>query len=65
MAYLHAVSTVDALISSSADGTANDFWNLDDILAEEELAPCSFKFEAKGLGYLDQLNHLSTSATTA
>jgi hypothetical protein len=53
MAYLHAVSTVDALISSSADGTANDFWNLDDILAEEELAPCSFKFEAKGLGYLD------------
>ena len=65
MAYLHAVSTVEALTSSSADGTANDFWNLDDILAEEEVAPCSFKFEAKGLGYLDQLNHLSTSATTA
>ena len=65
MAYIQAVSTTEALISSSADSTSNDYWNLDDILSEEDLVPCSFKFEAKGLGYLDQLNHLTTSATTA
>ncbi len=65
MAYILAVSTVDALVSSASDNISNDYWNLDDILAEEELVPCSFKFEAKGLGYLDQLDHLTTSATTA
>ena len=65
MAYIQAVSTIEALISSSADSSSNDYWNLDDILSEEDLVPCSFKFEAKGLGYLDQLNHLTTSATTA
>ena len=65
MAYILAVSTVDALVSSACDNISNDYWNLDDILAEEELVPCSFKFEAKGLGYLDQLDHLTTSATTA
>ena len=65
MAYILAVSTVDALVSSACDSISNDYWNLDDILAEEELVPCSFKFEAKGLGYLDQLDHLTTSATTA
>ncbi len=53
MAYILAVSTVEALTSRACDGVSQDYWNLDDILAEEELVPCSFKFEAKGLGYLE------------
>ena len=53
MAYLSAVSTIDALVTSSCQAEQRDYWNLDDILAEEELVPCKFKFEAKGLGYLD------------
>ncbi len=65
MAYINAVSTAEALASSSCESHYRDYWNLDDILAEEESVPCSFKFEAKGLGYLDQLDHLTTSATAA
>ena len=33
-----------------------DYWNIDDILAEEELVPCQFKKDARGLGYLDQVD---------
>ena len=62
-AYMQQVSTVEALSSSTFVQGQRDYWNLDDILAEEELVPCTFKFEAKGLGYLDQLDHLATSAT--
>jgi len=65
MAYLFAVSTAEAISTTSFDPGSKDYWNLDDLLSEEELVPCTFKFEAKGLGYLDQLDHLSTSATTA
>ena len=31
-----------------------DYWNIDDILAEEEPIPVEFKQECKGLSYLDQ-----------
>ena len=53
MAYLQTVSTTEAVIGSSCLVGQRDYWNLDDILAEEEHVPCVFKFEAKGLGYLD------------
>lgn len=53
MAHLKAVSTVEALVTSTYASGQRDYWNLDDILAEEELVPCTFKVEAKGLGYLD------------
>ena len=32
--------------------TASDYWNIDDIMAEEELVPTVFKNESNGLGYL-------------
>jgi hypothetical protein len=35
----------------------SDYWNIDDILAEEELVPCSFKSDAQNLGYLSALAH--------
>lgn len=34
----------------------SDYWNIDDILAEEELIPCRFKEEGKNLGHLDALD---------
>ena len=55
-AYISTSSTVEALVSQSCHSKENfhrDYWNIDDILAEEELVPCVFKVEAKGLGYLD------------
>ena len=33
-----------------------DYWNIDDILAEEELIPCSFKTDAKHLAHLELLD---------
>ena len=65
-AYISTSSTVEALVSQSCNSKESfqrDYWNIDDILAEEELVPCIFKVEAKGLGYLDQLQHLSSTAT--
>jgi hypothetical protein len=47
-------STLTAFLSTACDhGQSNDYWNLDDILAEEETIPCNFKVDAKGLSYLD------------
>ena len=34
----------------------SDYWNIDDILAEEELVPCEFKDDAHNLEYLDHLD---------
>ena len=65
MAHIFAASTVEALASSSCEKFHRDYWNIDDILAEEELVPCSFRFEAKGLGYLDQLQNMSQNMSNA
>ena len=35
----------------------SDYWNIDDILAEEELVPCEFKEDANNLSHLDMLAH--------
>jgi hypothetical protein len=54
MAYLSAISTIDALLHFSLESPKNnDYWNIDDILAEEELIPTKFLIEAKALGFLD------------
>ena len=65
-AYLSASSTVEALASQTThprETHHKDFWNLDDILSDEELVPCVFKIDGKGLGYLDQLQQLSSTAS--
>ena len=38
---------------------SRDYWNIDDILAEEESVPVKFKVDARGLAFLgepDQVN---------
>jgi ribosomal protein L16 Arg81 hydroxylase len=34
----------------------SDYWNIDDILAGEDMIPCIMKEDAKNLGYLDSLD---------
>ena len=36
-----------------------DYWNIEDILAEEELVPCIFKDNVKNLGFLESLDENS------
>eukprot|EP00349_Pseudokeronopsis_sp_Brazil_P002702 CAMPEP_0202960570 /NCGR_PEP_ID=MMETSP1396-20130829/4720_1 /ASSEMBLY_ACC=CAM_ASM_000872 /TAXON_ID= /ORGANISM="Pseudokeronopsis sp., Strain Brazil" /LENGTH=54 /DNA_ID=CAMNT_0049679869 /DNA_START=1 /DNA_END=165 /DNA_ORIENTATION=+ len=54
MAYKSATSTIDGQLMASMDlAQTNDYWNIDDILAEEETIPTQFKIQAPGLGFLD------------
>lgn len=56
-AYLTSVSTIDGLLHYSSCGKGSrDYWNIDDILAEEETIPTEFVVDAKGLAYLDLLD---------
>ena len=43
-------------IASGYNNEQSDYWNIDDILAEEELIPCKFKEDGKNLGHLDTLD---------
>lgn len=59
MANYTATSTLLGTLGWACDeANSTDYWNIDDILAEEESVPCTFKIDAKGLGYLDQLEAL-------
>ena len=53
--YSESTSTLSAFLSAPADGTAfpsGNYWNIDDILAEEELVPCRFKQSQNNLAFL-------------
>lgn len=64
MAHLYSAQTVEGFLSRSCREGHRDFWNLDDILVEEEFVPCSFKHNAKGLGYLNLMDSLASSTLT-
>jgi hypothetical protein len=54
MAYNSTTSTLEGLLLQSCEEQTNqDYWNIDDILSEEEFIPCQFKVNAKGLAHLD------------
>jgi hypothetical protein len=59
MAHVFAQSTIEAFMQTSCLQGSNDYWNIDDILSEEEFVPCTFKVNAKGLGYLNLLESFS------
>lgn len=49
-------STLSGVLLNSCDPcTSNDYWNLDDILAEEERVPCDFKVRVRGINNLEQI----------
>lgn len=45
----------------------SDYWNIEDILAEEEMIDCVFPEDSKKLGFLNHLDknnsHVSTDAS--
>ena len=59
MQYSETTTTLSAVMQqpSSDDGLHGDYWNIDDILSEEQLIPCTFLKDARGLAHLDQLNN--------
>ncbi|CDW84865.1 UNKNOWN [Stylonychia lemnae] len=64
--HLSSVSTIEGLLQHSASGKGNrDYWNIDDILAEEESAPTIFLQDAKGLAYLNHLDQINPNSSNA
>ena len=54
--YSETTTTLGAVLQQSclADQlTQSDYWNIDDILAEEQLVPVEFLMDCKGLAHLD------------
>mgnify|MGYP001287528229 CR=1 FL=1 len=63
--YSETTTTLGAVLQQScqADGaTQSDYWNIDDILAEEQAVPVEFLMDCKGLAHLDQVNNLAATA---
>lgn len=60
---LKSCATLAPIQANSASATYTfeneqcDYWNIDDILAEEEMVPCTFKSDAQNLGYLSMIAH--------
>lgn len=54
--YSETTTTLAGLMQASCSEqegfTHSDYWNIEDILAENELVPTVFKFDSAGLGYL-------------
>lgn len=51
---------MQASCSENEGITHSDYWNIEDILAENELVPTVFKFDSVGLGYLTQIGKSKT-----
>src|SRR5258708_1954597 len=62
MSYLSATSPCEAIFSYSAEQSTphNDYWNIDDIIADEQLVPVQLNQHAPGLAYLDQIEQASS-----
>ena len=67
--YSESTTTLSAFMQRSSpnqDGDVfGDYWNIDDILAEEEMIPVVFKKEQNGLGYLTLLNQTGKAKKSA
>ena len=63
--YSETTTTLGAVMQKtfSKDEEHSDYWNIDDILAEEQNVPCTFLQDAKGLAHLDQMNNTAVTET--
>ena len=59
MQYSETTTTLGAVIQTNQlkDEFVSDYWNIDDILAEEHCIPCTFLKDARGLAHLDQMTN--------
>ena len=53
--YSETTTTLGAVMqrTCSTDDQLNDYWNIDDILSEEQCIPCTMLKDARGLAHLD------------
>ena len=63
--YSETTTTLGAVMQNTCcdDELQGDYWNIDDILAEEQSIPCTFLKDARGLAHLDQINNAAVTET--
>lgn len=60
--YSDTTSTLAAVLQQSEDNDfRSDYWNIDDIMAEEEMVSCVMKKDASNVAYLSQLSNLAAT----
>ena len=63
--YSETTTTLGAVLQQSClteGATQSDYWNIDDILAEEQSVPVEFMTDCKGLAHLDQLGNVAATS---
>ena len=56
-------STLAANLNQSCDPDfKQDYWNIDDIIVEEEMVPCITRKQAANVSYLSQLNNIAATS---
>ena len=55
--YSETTTSLGAVLLTSCDvqNPSNDYWNIDDILAEEQIVPVKYEKDCRGLTFLDSL----------
>jgi len=66
MQYSETTTTLGAAMQTTCcnDNLMGDYFNIDDILTEEQSIPCTFLRDARGLAHLDQMHNPVASETT-
>ena len=61
--YSETTTTLAAVMQKTCcnDELQSDYWNIDDILSEEQCIPCTMLKDARGLAHLDQLNNAAVT----
>ena len=65
MQYSETTTTLGAVMQNTCcdDNIQSDYFNIDDILAEEQTIPCTFLKDALGLAHLDQMHNAVASSS--
>ena len=63
--YSESTTTLSAVLQHSCEegqSVTSDYWNIDDILAEEEPVPVEFLMDCKGLAHLNEVNNIAATS---
>ena len=61
--YSETTSALAGILQQSCDDDfKSDYWNIDDIIGEEEMVPCVMRKDANNVAYLSQLSNLAATS---
>ena len=61
--YSESTSALAGVLQQSEDNDfRSDYWNIEEIMAEEEMVSCVMKKDASNVAYLSQLSNLAATS---